>query len=108
VENPLATRSNLCDIKILAKTISQTCDGKGGELRMGKKIMLLSGTALFAFTLTFAGCSKKEEPPPPPPPAPAPAAPEPAPAAPSGDMKAGDQSSGGAPMEKKDDSSKTK
>jgi len=78
---------------------------------MGKKIMLLSGTALFAFTLTFAGCSKKEEPPPPPPPpAPAPAAPAPSdqPAAPSGDQKAGDQSSGGAPMEKKDDASKTK
>ena len=86
-------------------------DGKGGELRMGKKIMLLSGTALFAFTLTFAGCSKKEEPPPPPPPpAPAPAAPAPSDqsATPSGDQKAGDQSSGGAPMEKKDDGSKTK
>jgi len=71
----------------------------------------LSGITLFAFTLTFAGCSKKEEPPPPPPPpAPAPAAPAPAdqPAAPSGDMKAGDQPAGGAPMEKNDEGSKTK
>ena len=77
---------------------------------MGKKFMLLSGITLFALTLTLAGCSKKEEPPPPPPPpAPAPAAPAPAdqPAAPSGDMKAGDQP-GGAPMEKKDEGSKTK
>jgi len=89
-------------------------DGKGGELRMGKKLMLLSGIALFAFTVSFAGCSKKEEPPPPPPPpAPAPAAPAPsdqsaAPAPSGGDQKAGDQSSGGAPMEKKDEGSKTK
>jgi len=69
---------------------------------MGKKIIFLSGMTLFALTLTFAGCSKKEEPaPPPPPPAPAPAAPAPSePAATSGDMKAPDA---GAPMEKKSD-----
>jgi hypothetical protein len=79
---------------------------------MGKRIILLSGTTLFALMLTFAGCGKKEEPapPPPPPPAPAPAAPAPAePAAPSGEMKApADQPSGGAPMEKKDEGTKTK
>jgi hypothetical protein len=73
---------------------------------MGKRIVLLSGTTLFALILTFAGCDKKEEPAPPPPP-PAPAAP--APAAPSGEMKApADQPSGGAPMEKKDEGTKTK
>ncbi|HTN73565.1 MAG TPA: hypothetical protein VMO00_20965 [Methylomirabilota bacterium] len=77
---------------------------------MGKRIMFLSGITLFAFTLSFAGCSKKEEPPPPPPPpAPAPAAPAPDAAAPSGDTKApADQPAGGAPMEKKDEGSKTK
>lgn len=71
------------------------CDGKGGELTMGKKIILLSGTTLFALTLAFAGCGKKEEPAPPPPP---PAAPAPAPeaAAPAGgEMKAGDQAAPG-------------
>jgi hypothetical protein len=66
------------------------CDGKGGELRMGKKLVSLSAVTLFAFTLTFVGCGKKEEPaPPPPPPAPAPAAPA-EPAAPAGDTKAGE------------------
>ena len=61
------------------------CDGKGGESRMGKKFVSLSAVILFAFTVTFVGCGKKEEPAPPPPPPPAPAAPaEPAPpAAPS-------------------------
>jgi len=57
---------------------------------MGKKIIILSGTTLFALTLMFAGCGKKEEPAPPPPP---PAAPAPAPeaAAPAGgEMKAGE------------------
>jgi hypothetical protein len=48
---------------------------------MGKKFVSLSAITLFAFTLTFVGCGKKEEPAPPPPP-PAPAAPaEPAPPA---------------------------
>jgi hypothetical protein len=76
---------------------------------MGKRIVLWSGTTLFALMLTFAGCGKKEEPPPPPPPPPAPAPAEPAPAAPSGEMKApADQPSGGAPMEKKDEGTKTK
>ena len=83
---------------------------KGGELRMGKRFVLLSGTTLLAFMLTFAGCGKKEEPAPPPPPPPAPAAPAPAePPAPSGEMKApADQPPGGAPMEKKDEETKTK
>ena len=91
------------------------CDGKGGELRMGKSIVSLPAIALFAFTLTFAGCGKKEEPaPPPPPPAAAPAPAEPAApactqAAPGGDQKApADQPPGGAPMEKKDEGAKTK
>lgn len=77
---------------------------------MGKRIVLLSGAALFALTLTLGGCGKKEEPaPPPPPPAPAPAAPAPSePAAPSGDMKApADQPATGAAPEKKEES-KTK
>lgn len=33
---------------------------------MGKKIVLFSGVTLFAFSLAFAGCGKKEEPAPPP------------------------------------------
>ncbi len=77
---------------------------------MGKRIVLLSGASLFALTLIFAGCGKKEEPAPPPPP-PAPAAPAPAPAepaAPSGEMKAPADQPGGAPMEKKDEGTKTK
>jgi len=49
---------------------------------MGKKFVSLSAITLFAFTLTFIGCGKKEEPAPPPPP-PAPAAPAPEPAAPA-------------------------
>ena len=47
---------------------------------MGKKIVSLSAITLFAFTLTFVGCGKKEEPAPPPPPPPAAPA-EPAPPA---------------------------
>src|SRR5437879_9591902 len=89
------------------------CDGKGGELRIGKSIMSLPAIALFAFTLTFAGCGKKEEPaPPPPPPTAAPAPAEPAApagtqAAPDGDQKApADQPPDGAPMEKKDEGAK--
>ena len=75
---------------------------------MGKKITLLSGITVFSLTLTFAGCSKKEEtvvtpPPPPAPAAPAPAGPEgqSGPAGPEG--KAGAPGAD-APMEKKDDS----
>ncbi len=41
---------------------------------MGKKILLLSGVTLFALSLAFTGCGKKEEPAPPPA-APAPAEP---------------------------------
>ena len=83
---------------------------------MGKRIGCLSAIALFAFTLTFAGCGKKEEPAPPPPPPPAPSAPA-EPAAPAGEQAApagGEQKapegqpSGGAPMEKKDEGAKTK
>ncbi len=71
---------------------------------MGRKIFSLSLITLFASTLTFAGCGKKEEPPPPPPPAPAPApaepVPAPEPAAPAGgDQKAGEPAKD-APMEK--------
>jgi len=89
------------------------CDGKGGELRMGKKFVLLSATTLFAFTLTFAGCGKKEEPaPPPPPPAPAepaaPATPPAEPAAPAGDQKAAEPMKDAAPMPEKKEESKTK
>lgn len=64
---------------------------------MGKKIILLSGTTLFALTLTLAGCGKKEEPAPPPPPPPAAPAPTPEAAAPAGgEMKAGEAAPGGA------------
>ena len=70
---------------------------------MGKTMLLLSGITLFALTLTFAGCGKKEEP------APPPAAPaEPAPPA-GGEMKAPADQPGGAPMEKKkEEGAKTK
>mgnify|MGYP003694318119 CR=1 FL=1 len=101
----------MCNKKLSSKTAFQRCVGKGGELRMGKRIILLSGTTLFALMLTFAGCGKRRSQLHlPPPPAPAPAAPAPAePAAPSGEMKApADQPSGGAPMEKKDEGTKTK
>ena len=83
------------------------CDGKGGETRMGKKLVSLSAITLFAFTVTFIGCGKKEEPaPPPPPPAPAPAAPAPEPA-PAGDQKASEPAKDAAPAEKKEEA-KTK
>ena len=117
IHRSLARKRDLCNKKLSSKTVFQRCVGKGGDLRMGKRIVLLSGTTLFALMLTFAGCGKREEPapPPPPPPAPAPAAPAPAePPAPSGEMKApADQPSGGAPMEKmpmekKDEGTKTK
>ena len=83
------------------------CDGKGGEIKMGKKLVSLSAITLFAFTLTFVGCGKKEEPAPPPPP-PAPAAPAPAPEpAPAGDQKAAEPMKDAAPAEKKEEA-KTK
>jgi hypothetical protein len=74
----------MCDIKSNHYNLNEMCDGKGGEPRMGKKLVYLSGVTLFALTVTFAGCGKKEEPapPPPPPPAPAPAEPTPPPPAP--------------------------
>jgi hypothetical protein len=77
---------------------------------MGKRIVLLSGTTLFALTLMFAGCGKKEEPapPPPPPPAPAPAAPAPDTAPPAGETKGPADQPSAAPMEKKDEGTKTK
>ena len=74
---------------------------------MGKKFVLLSATTLFAFTLTFAGCGKKEEPAPPPPPPPAPAAPA-EPAAPAGDQKAAEPMKDAAPAPEKKEESKTK
>src|SRR5262245_26168814 len=102
----------MCNKKLSSNTIFQRCVGKEVNLGMGKRFVLLSGTTLLALMLTFNGCGKKEEPapPPPPPPAPAPAAPAPAePPAPSGEMKApADQPSGGMPMEKKDEETKTK
>jgi hypothetical protein len=77
------------------------CDGKGGELRMGKKIVSLSAVTLFALTVSLAGCGKKEEPaPPPPPPAPAPAAPAPDTAAPATDQKAAEPMKDAAPADK--------
>jgi len=108
----LESLNDMCDTKCLIDEDLNTCDGKGGELRMGKKFVLLSAVTLFAFTLTFVGCGKKEEPAPPPPP-PAPAAPAPEPAAPPvGDQKAAEPMKDAAPApdkapEKKDDA-KTK
>lgn len=109
VSLPLEYPSELCDTKFLTGKTFLKCDGKGGEPIMGKKFVSLSAITLFAFTLTFVGCGKKEEPAPPPPP-PAPAAPaEPAPpaaAAPS------EPSKDAAPMpdkpEEKKDEAKTK
>ena len=87
-------------------------DAKGGESRMVKKFMSLSAVTLFAFTLTFVGCGKKEEPAPPPPPPPptAPAAPvEPAaPAAPGGEQKAEEPAKDAAPAAEKKEEAKTK
>jgi hypothetical protein len=85
--------------------------GKEVNLRMGKKIGVLSGIALFALTLAFTGCGKKEEPPPPPPPAPAPAEPPaPPPPAPEAAAPAGGEQKAGEPakdmekgMEKKEE-----
>ena len=69
---------------------------------MGKKFALLSGITLFAWTLTFAGCGKKEEPAPPPPPPAEPAAPAPEAAAPAGEEKKAEEPAkdAGAGMEK--------
>jgi hypothetical protein len=108
---PLESWENMCDIKFNHDNLNEMCDGKGGEPRMGKKLVYLSGVTLFALTVSFAGCGKKEEPapPPPPPPAPAPAEPTPPPApdaaAPSGDQKAGEPAKDGA-MEKKEEKTK--
>jgi hypothetical protein len=109
---PLESWEDMCDIKFNHYNLNEMCDGKGGEPRMGKKLVYLSGVTLFALTVTFAGCGKKEEPapPPPPPPAPAPAEPTPPPppapdaAAPSGE-KAGEPAKDGA-MEKKAEKTK--
>jgi hypothetical protein len=99
--------NELCDTESIIARIFSTCDGKGGESRMGKKFVSLSVITLFALSLTMMGCGKQEEPAPPPPP-PAPAAPaEPAPpATPSEPAK------DAAPMpekaEEKKDEAKTK
>jgi hypothetical protein len=74
---------------------------------MGKRMLLVSGISLFALTLIFAGCGKKEEP------APPPAAPAtPAPPASGGETKGPAEQPGGAPgapMEKrKEEGAKTK
>lgn len=91
----LASSSDLCNKNYLV-TFIDVCDGKGGEIMIGKKVVLLSGISLFTLTLAFAGCGKKEEPAPPPPPpppavepAPAPAPAEPAPATPTPGAPAG-------------------
>ena len=66
--------------------------------RMRKRVVLLSATTLFALSLTFAGCDKKEEPAPPPPPA-----------APGEQKKAPAEKPGGAMQpEKKEEGAKTK
>jgi hypothetical protein len=78
---------------------------------MGKKLISLSAITLFAFTLTLAGCSKKEEtvvnppPPPPAPAAPAPAGPEgqPGPGGPEGKAGAPGAPGADAPIEKKEE-----
>jgi hypothetical protein len=71
---------------------------------MEKRMLLLPGITLFALTLTFAACGKKEEPAPPPA---APAAP--APPAGGGETKGPADQPGGAPMEKKkEEGAKTK
>jgi hypothetical protein len=104
---PLEYAVQLCDTNYLTAIDFQMCDGKGGESMMGKKFVSLSAITLFAFTLTFVGCGKKEEPAPPPPP-PAPAAPaEPAPpAAPSEPAK--DAAPMDKPADEKKDEAKTK
>jgi hypothetical protein len=83
-------------------------DAKGGESRMVKKFMSLSAVTLFAFTLTFVGCGKKEEPAPPPPPPPAAPAEPAAPAAPSGEQKAEEPAKDAAPAAEKKEEEKTK
>ena len=95
----LASRTELCNKICLVKRF--LCDGKGGELMIGKKIILMSGISLFTLTLAIAGCGKKEEPAPPPPPpppaaepAPAPAPAEPAPATPTPGGDAGAPATG--------------
>jgi hypothetical protein len=96
---PLEYTVQLCDTDCLTVKGFYMCDGKGGESMMGKKLVSLSAITLFAFTLTFVGCGKKEEPAPPPPPPPAPAAPaEPAP--PATPMEPAKDA---APMEKKEE-----
>ena len=99
----LESQLDMCDKKFL---IGSMCDGKGGESRMGKKFVSLAAITLFAFTLTFVGCGKKEEPAPPPPP-PAPAAPAPEPAAPAPEPAKDAAPAPEKGMEKKEDS-KTK
>ena len=98
----------MCNIKPNHDKLNETRDGKGGEPRMGKKFVYLSGVTLFALTVTFAGCGKKEEPAPPPPPPPAPAPAEPtSPATPAPDAgatsgeKAGEPAKDGAMKEEK-------
>jgi hypothetical protein len=108
VPKPLEYAVHLCDTNYLTGITFYMCDGKGGELMMGKKFVSLSAITLFAFALTFVGCGKKEEPAPPPPP-PAPAAPvEPAPpAAPSEPAKDAAPAPMDKPAEKKEEA-KTK
>jgi hypothetical protein len=77
-------------------TFAQYCWEKEVN-HMRKRMVLLSVTTLFAFTLTFAGCGKEEQPaPPPPPPA-------------GGEQKAPAEQPGGAMQpEKKEEKAKTK
>jgi hypothetical protein len=110
----LASGTELCNKNCLDKTFLLMCDAKGGELMIGKKIVLISGISLFTLTLAIAGCGKKEEPAPPPPPpppatepAPAPAPAEPAPATPTPGGDAGAPATGEKAPETKDEA-KTK
>jgi hypothetical protein len=100
----LESLDDLCDINALTKSnMMRRVTGKEVNLRMGKKITLLSGIMLFALTLTFAGCGKKEEPAPPPPPPAESAAPAAEATAPAGGEQKAEEPKKDEGMEKKDE-----